>query len=191
MRKDDPQVDKSPVALLKTNTPIKQVLNKNFGRLLQGELVPMNIEGMEGALLVLNQEVAEMAPEGAITYTLSEAIEMLGYDPEDYPKAHELKQAIPCTVLGYREYDARPDLEDTDLWETAIRAANEDLAEALTMIRWGGATLEQGKGTYVIRPGEWDKYEYEAVKKRWLEKHRPEVVALLRHLWNVASSKES
>jgi hypothetical protein len=90
----------------------------------------------------------------------------------------------PPEVLDY-EKDPRPDLEaDHVLWVallTTARERGEELFGILHCLRCGGAHLERDKDFgMLIRPGEWEKTEYEAFRAKHLAPRKAEVVEALR-----------
>jgi len=90
----------------------------------------------------------------------------------------------PPEVLDY-EKDPRPDLEaDHVLWVALLTTAREKdmgLFGVLHALRCGGASLERDKDFgMLIRPGEWEKTEYEAFRAKHLAPRKAEVVEILR-----------
>lgn len=93
---------------------------------------------------------------------------------------------LPTRMLDY-EKDPRPDLEaDHVLWVALLTVARErqddpGLFSALHALRCGGASLERDKDFgMLIRPGEWEKTEYEAFRAKHLAPRKAEVVEALR-----------
>lgn len=83
------------------------------------------------------------------------------------------------------EKDPRPDLvSDHVLWVALLTTAkerNSDLFGILHALRCGGASLERDKDFgMLIRPGEWEKTEYEAFRAKHLAPRKAEVVEALR-----------
>lgn len=83
------------------------------------------------------------------------------------------------------EKDPRPDLEsDHVLWVALLTTAREkgsDLFGVLHALRCGGASLERDRDFgMLIRPGEWQKDEYEDFKTKHLASRKAEVVAVLK-----------
>lgn len=83
------------------------------------------------------------------------------------------------------EKDPRPDLvSDHVLWVALLTTAkerNSDLFGILHALRCGGASLERDKDFgMLIRPGEWEKTEYEAFRAKYLVPRKAEVVEILR-----------
>jgi hypothetical protein len=88
------------------------------------------------------------------------------------------------------EKDPRPDLAtDHVLWVALLTTAREKnptdsregLFHVLHCLRCGGASLERDKDFgMLIRPGEWDKTEYEVFRSKHLAPRKAEVVEALR-----------
>ena len=92
-------------------------------------------------------------------------------------------------ILDY-EKDPRPDLEaDHMLWVALLTLtrkqdptdSREGLFHVLHCLRCGGAQLVRDKDFgMLIRPGEWDKTEYEVFRSKHLAPRKAEVVEALR-----------
>ncbi|HHW26233.1 MAG TPA: hypothetical protein GXX23_02705 [Firmicutes bacterium] len=92
-------------------------------------------------------------------------------------------------ILDY-EKDPRPDLEaDHMLWVALLTLtrkqdptdSREGLFHVLHCLRCGGAQLVRDKDFgMLIRPGEWDKTEYEVFRSKHLASRKAEIVAVLR-----------
>lgn len=83
------------------------------------------------------------------------------------------------------EKDPRPDLvSDHVLWVALLTTAkerNSDLFGMLHALRCGGASLERDRDFgMLIRPGEWQKAEYEAFRVKHLALRKAEIVEILR-----------
>ncbi len=88
------------------------------------------------------------------------------------------------TMSDY-ELDPRPELHaDHSLWVALLASAHSrdlDLWGALHCLRCGGAQLVRDKDFgMLIRPGEWDKTEYEVFRSKHLAPRKAEVVEALR-----------
>lgn len=89
------------------------------------------------------------------------------------------------TKMTDYEKDPRSDLAgDHVLWVallTTARERGEELFGILHCLRCGGAHLERDKDFgMLIRPGEWDKTEYEVFRSKHLAPRKAEVVEALR-----------
>lgn len=161
--------------------------------------------------LGLTRKVVNRAPKGPghpPAITLAEALSLMRSPEGDIGPLYEAMQLDLGTLMegDWDEEprsplctDPRPDLhEDSELWEQLLALAvekDEELAEALFAIRWGGSRLVMINGQYAIRPqigpGCWLKKEdYEDVRDIWLTPKKEQVAELLRRL-KAASPKAS
>lgn len=106
-------------------------------------------------------------------------------DPNKATKPVQATTAFrPPEVLDY-EKDPRSDLEpDHVLWVALLTVAREkdlELFGILHALRCGGASLERDKDFgMLIRPGEWQKTEYEVFRAKHLVPRKAEVVEVLK-----------